>query len=318
MVALLTLVAIVTTEGVAWVAAERFRDGIDAIERSTIAEKEADYAGIRAGELLGAGLKLRVNGPLENRLTALADDVIADYGGRNRRCRRASGNWRSNRSAGPCNCRPQTNSSLPVADVRGPCDRLSARTQPVAVARQTYLNAIGTVQRGSEDRRPNIRPLPGHQPDRGLRSSATSIRRPRRSSKRRSGATYPAGASARYLATVSSARQREPQPGQDALRGISVGASWKRRAPTTRGASQRSTRSWTSATPPESRGLQRTARTHRRGTCGGHREGRGIVMRVVDRTLVPLWYRSRLAAAEAGCSRATRLEPSRNITALET
>ncbi len=34
-------------------------------------------------------------------------------GGRNRRCRRASGNWRSNRSAGPCNCRPQTNSSLP-------------------------------------------------------------------------------------------------------------------------------------------------------------------------------------------------------------
>src|SRR4029453_12271995 len=79
MVVLLTLVGLVTTEGVAWVAAERFREGIDGLERNTIVEKQADYDGIRASSMLGAGLKLRVNGPLKDRLIVLADSVITDY-----------------------------------------------------------------------------------------------------------------------------------------------------------------------------------------------------------------------------------------------
>ncbi|HEX2452402.1 MAG TPA: serine/threonine-protein kinase [Vicinamibacterales bacterium] len=143
MVVLLTLVGLVTTEGVAWVAAERFREGIDGLERNTIVEKQADYDGIRASSMLGAGLKLRVNGPLKDRLIALADSVITDY--RREEPTMPPGEWK------------QAQQSLRWAAQLAPGDnrllsklltceahviRLSARTQPVTAARQTYRNAI--------------------------------------------------------------------------------------------------------------------------------------------------------------------------------
>jgi len=143
MAVLLVLVGIVTTEGVAWVAAERFRDTIDSIERSTIVEKQADYDGIRASSLLDAGLKLRVNGPLENRLVALADSVIADY--RREEPTMQPSEWKlaqqSLRWAQQLN--PQDKQIFAkLLTCEAHVIRLSARSQPVAVARQTYLNAI--------------------------------------------------------------------------------------------------------------------------------------------------------------------------------
>jgi hypothetical protein len=76
---LLSLVGLVTREGVAWVAAERFREGISALDGSRLTETRHDYDSIRGWGVLDAGLHLRVNGPLRQRLTALADIVLADY-----------------------------------------------------------------------------------------------------------------------------------------------------------------------------------------------------------------------------------------------
>ena len=76
---LLLLVAIITTEGVAWVAAERFRHSLDGIDGRPLAETRASYEGIRARSMLGTGLHLRVDRLLRSRLVAMADDVIADY-----------------------------------------------------------------------------------------------------------------------------------------------------------------------------------------------------------------------------------------------
>ena len=53
---LLLLVAIITTEGVAWVAAERFRHSLDGIDGRPLAETRASYEGIRARSMLGTGL----------------------------------------------------------------------------------------------------------------------------------------------------------------------------------------------------------------------------------------------------------------------
>ena len=74
-----TMVALMATEGVAWVAAERFRGSIPAIDGRSLPHLRTGYHGIRALSFFGLGLKVRVNRLLENRLTALADSVIADY-----------------------------------------------------------------------------------------------------------------------------------------------------------------------------------------------------------------------------------------------
>jgi eukaryotic-like serine/threonine-protein kinase len=75
----IAIVAVIATEGGASVAAERFRTSIAGLEGRTLPHLKADYDGIRASSLLGLGLRLRVNRLLEQRLTALADTVIADY-----------------------------------------------------------------------------------------------------------------------------------------------------------------------------------------------------------------------------------------------
>ncbi len=75
----LVVVALVAAEGGAWVAAERFRGGIEAIEGRTLAETRREYANIQASSLLDVGLRLRVDDVLTSRLIALTDRVIADY-----------------------------------------------------------------------------------------------------------------------------------------------------------------------------------------------------------------------------------------------
>lgn len=71
--------ALVATEGVAWLFAERFRDTIPTMdERSVIAGREA-YDAVERWALLDLGLKLRVNGWLRTTLRGIGDRVLTDY-----------------------------------------------------------------------------------------------------------------------------------------------------------------------------------------------------------------------------------------------
>jgi hypothetical protein len=71
--------AIIATEGVAWLFAERFRDTIPAMdERSVIAGRDA-YDAVERWSLLDLGLELRVNGWLRTTLRGIGDRVLADY-----------------------------------------------------------------------------------------------------------------------------------------------------------------------------------------------------------------------------------------------
>lgn len=71
--------ALVATEGVAWLFAERFRDTIATMdERSVIAGREA-YDAVERWALLDLGLELRVNGWLRTTLRGIGDRVLTDY-----------------------------------------------------------------------------------------------------------------------------------------------------------------------------------------------------------------------------------------------
>jgi eukaryotic-like serine/threonine-protein kinase len=76
---LLGIIGTFASEGGAWVAAERFRAGIDGIDAATLVQKRHEYDGIRSWGPFHTGLRLRVNGLLRRRLVELADGVIADY-----------------------------------------------------------------------------------------------------------------------------------------------------------------------------------------------------------------------------------------------
>jgi hypothetical protein len=76
---MMATVGLVATEGGAWVASERFRTSVAALDVRALPQMRDSYDGIRASSLLKLGLRLRVNRPLRRRLTALADTVIADY-----------------------------------------------------------------------------------------------------------------------------------------------------------------------------------------------------------------------------------------------
>jgi eukaryotic-like serine/threonine-protein kinase len=73
------VVLLIAAEGGAWVAAERFRRDIPAVDGRTLADRHRQYAGIRSRSMFDTGLRLRVNQPLRRQLVGLADMVIADY-----------------------------------------------------------------------------------------------------------------------------------------------------------------------------------------------------------------------------------------------
>jgi serine/threonine protein kinase len=77
--ATLMFLSITTTELVAWMAAEHFRNTIPSMdERSVISSREA-YEGIAHWSLFDLGLRTRVDRPLVEALRAIGDRVIADY-----------------------------------------------------------------------------------------------------------------------------------------------------------------------------------------------------------------------------------------------
>jgi hypothetical protein len=78
-IGIVAVIAVVATEGVAWLFAERFRDTVPAMdERTVIAAREA-YDAVERWSLLDLGLRGRVNGPLLSALRAIGDRVLADY-----------------------------------------------------------------------------------------------------------------------------------------------------------------------------------------------------------------------------------------------
>ena len=159
---LIALIGVVATEGVAWVAAERFRSALRALEARTLAETKSNYDGIRSWSILDTGLRIRVNEPLRDRLVSLADDVIADY-------------RREEPTMGPSDWRQALQSLQWAAQLAPPGDalvsklltseghviRLSARNQPSGTARQTYARATEKFRDAAERDRLSFDPYLG-------------------------------------------------------------------------------------------------------------------------------------------------------------
>lgn len=78
-VAMIFLVFVVATEGVAWLFAERFRDTMAALDERTVTDRRQVYAGVDRWAMFDIGLKWRVHARLRPALVAVADRVIADY-----------------------------------------------------------------------------------------------------------------------------------------------------------------------------------------------------------------------------------------------
>ena len=78
-IAAAAMIAVVTTEGVAWLFAERFRDTIPAIDERSVTSSRVAYRGVARLALLDLGLKARVNRPLTAALEDIGDRVVADY-----------------------------------------------------------------------------------------------------------------------------------------------------------------------------------------------------------------------------------------------
>jgi hypothetical protein len=68
-----------TTEAVAWMRAEELRTEIARIDGPRIAALRLNYYQLSRWTLWGIGRRLRLDGPLQERLVALADEVARDY-----------------------------------------------------------------------------------------------------------------------------------------------------------------------------------------------------------------------------------------------
>jgi eukaryotic-like serine/threonine-protein kinase len=148
---LLALIGVVATEGVAWVAAERFRGALHAMGARTLAETKSSYEGIRSWSILDTGLRMRVNEPLRNRLVSLAEDVIADY--RREEPTMGPSDWQealqSLRWAAQLSA-PEDQLLSKLLTCEGHVIRLGARNQQAATARLTYIRAIDKFREAAE------------------------------------------------------------------------------------------------------------------------------------------------------------------------
>jgi hypothetical protein len=76
---MLSIVALVATEGVAWMFAERFRDTMPAMDERSVTGRREAYNAVDGWALFDVGLRARVRSRLEPALAAVGDRVIADY-----------------------------------------------------------------------------------------------------------------------------------------------------------------------------------------------------------------------------------------------
>jgi serine/threonine protein kinase len=157
-----SFIGFVAAEGVAWVAAERFRGALDGLEGSSLIETRNDYDGILGWGILDAGLRMRVNARLKARLVSLAEGVIDDY-------------RREEPTMGPAEWKQALQSLRWASELEVPGDallsklltceahliRLGARNQPPATARQTYVRAVDKFHLAAELDRQSFDPYLG-------------------------------------------------------------------------------------------------------------------------------------------------------------
>ncbi|HEX6464323.1 MAG TPA: serine/threonine-protein kinase [Vicinamibacterales bacterium] len=78
-VALLMVISVFTSEAVAWIAAERFRAGVAALDLQNVASAREEYDRLRGASPLRVATRMRVDNALGRRLISLADGVLADF-----------------------------------------------------------------------------------------------------------------------------------------------------------------------------------------------------------------------------------------------
>jgi len=150
---LLLFVGAFAAEGVAWMAAERFRGTVDGIDGRTMADRKQDYDRIRGWGTLDVGLRWRVHRPLRSRLVAIGEAVIADY----RREQPTVGliDWRQARDAllWAQQLSPGDRSiQARLVECDAHVTRIAAQSQPRSSPRrrQLFLSAIAKFRRAAE------------------------------------------------------------------------------------------------------------------------------------------------------------------------
>ena len=76
---LLVFIAVFTSEAVAWLAVERFRAGVAALDLKDVAAAHEKYDRLRGASPLRVASRVRIDDALGRRLVALADSVLGDF-----------------------------------------------------------------------------------------------------------------------------------------------------------------------------------------------------------------------------------------------
>jgi serine/threonine protein kinase len=79
LVAVFVVIGFFVSEGAVWILADGLARRIPTIESADVAGARSQYGNIRKRAVLGLGLEWRVNGPLRDRMLALAEQPVADY-----------------------------------------------------------------------------------------------------------------------------------------------------------------------------------------------------------------------------------------------
>jgi len=78
-VAVFAITGFFASEGAVWIRAGGLARRIPAMDSADVADVRSQYRNIRKWSVLGLGLHSRVDGPLRDRMLALAERPIADY-----------------------------------------------------------------------------------------------------------------------------------------------------------------------------------------------------------------------------------------------
>jgi hypothetical protein len=78
-VSVFVIIVFFVSEGAVWIRADGLARRIPMMESGDVAGARSQYGNIRKGAVLGLGLEWRVNGPLRERMLALAEQPVADY-----------------------------------------------------------------------------------------------------------------------------------------------------------------------------------------------------------------------------------------------
>ncbi len=153
MAALLVVSTVFTSEAVAWVDAERIRAALPAMEGREVAARREQYERLRRWSLFHVGARLRLDGPLKERLLSVASSVISDY--RQEEPTVAEAQWRQARDAldWAAELAPGDRGIAPKQLIcAGHLDRIAAQTRPrsdAAGAQRLYDRAIGEFDRAA-------------------------------------------------------------------------------------------------------------------------------------------------------------------------